>query len=57
MWNLLSKESNKKDAKIIILETFFNSENQKRAVERAARESAHEQKVLVERYQQEMVKQ
>ena len=44
----------KEEAKTVILRTFFNSASQKKAVTQAARESAEDQKELVERYHKEL---
>ena len=44
-----------KEAKDFILKEFFNSKNQKRAVMRAAKESAEDQKMLMRKYN-ELVK-
>ncbi len=51
MLNIFSiKKNKKKEAKEVILKEFFNSSDQKKAVSKAARESAEDQKVLVEKY-------
>ena len=49
---LFSKNQRNKDEQIkkIILKTFFSFSNQKKAIERAARESAKDQKDLMEKY-------
>lgn len=55
MWNLLSKSKKaRKDEELkqVILKEYFNSANQKKAVTQAARESALDQRRLVERYTQ-----
>ena len=51
MW--FSKKNNKEqEAKKIILKRFFNSERQKKDVKRAARDSAKEQRALIDRYKE-----
>ena len=52
MFNILcqKKNSDKEEAKTFILKEFFNSANQKKAVVRAARESAEDQKELLDKY-------
>lgn len=55
MWNLSNKK-NKSDAKDIVLKELFNASTQKKAITRAARESAEDQRMLVERYN-EMLRQ
>lgn len=52
MKNIFSKSKGKKEqaAKEIVLKEFFNSAQQKKAVVKAARESAKDQKILIERY-------
>ncbi len=51
MW--FSKKNNKEqEAKKIVLKRFFNSERQKKDVKRAARDSAKEQRALVDRYKE-----
>lgn len=51
MLNIFSIRNNKKqEAKEVILKEFFNSSDQKKAVSKAARESAKDQRVLVEKY-------
>lgn len=51
MLNIFSIGNKKKqEAKEAILKEFFNSSDQKKAVSKAARESANDQKVLVEKY-------
>ncbi len=54
MFSILFKTKNKRkeEAKKLILKEFFNSADQKKAVFRAAKESAEEQKMLVARYRQ-----
>ncbi len=56
MWNMFCTQANmaKEEAKTVILRTFFNSASQKKAVTQAARESAEDQKELVERYHKEL---
>lgn len=55
MWNLSNKK-NKADAKDIVLKELFNASTQKKAITRAARESAEDQRAVVERYN-EMLRQ
>ena len=43
--------SEKRQAKDILLKELFNSSKQKKAIRRAARESAKDQRDLVEKYQ------
>ena len=50
MQNISTKRKNKNDAKTFILKRFFNAATQKRAVIRAARESAEDQKILIDKY-------
>lgn len=50
MWNIFTKKSNKEKAKQAILKDFFSASKQKKAIARAARESAKDQKMLVEKY-------
>jgi len=53
MWKFFSfsnKKSEPQEIKTFILKEFFNSANQKKAVTRAARESAEDQKLLVAEY-------
>ena len=52
MFNIFSNigKNKKQEAKEAILREFFNSSDQKKAVSKAARESAKDQKVLVEKY-------
>lgn len=50
MWNILIKKNSKEKAKQAILREFFDASKQKKAIEKAARESANDQKALVERY-------
>lgn len=45
-----NKDKRKEEAKKLILKEFFNSADQKRAVFRAAKESAEDQRMLVVRY-------
>lgn len=47
---LFKNTDKKKEAKKLILKEFFNSADQKKAVLRAARESAEDQRMLVVRY-------
>ncbi|MFA6974124.1 MAG: hypothetical protein WC238_05305 [Parcubacteria group bacterium] len=46
------KKSSKEEAKQVILREFFNSSEQKKAVTRAARESAKDQLAILEKYQE-----
>ncbi len=55
MW-FSKKKSEQEEAKRIVLKRFFNSERQKRDVKRAAKESAKEQRALMDRYR-ELVRQ
>jgi len=51
MWKLFSfGQNNEKDLKTFVLKEYFNSASQKKAVVRAARESAEDQRILVEKY-------
>ncbi len=52
MWKILtsSKKQNERDAKQIVLKEFFNYAVQKKAVKKAARESARDQQILVSKY-------
>lgn len=50
------KNDQKEEAKTFILKEFFNSASQKKAVVRAARESAEDQRELLDRYKK-LVKQ
>lgn len=43
-------QNRKEEAKRIILKELFNSREQKKAILKAARESANDQKTLVEKY-------
>ncbi len=45
-----NKDKQKEEAKKLVLREFFNSADQKKAVLRAAKESAEDQKILVARY-------
>lgn len=45
-----NKDKRKEGAKKLILKEFFNSADQKRAVLKATKESAEDQKMLVARY-------
>jgi len=45
-----NKKSKDQKIKEVILKEFFNSSDQKKAVSKAARESAEDQKVFVEKY-------
>lgn len=49
--SLLSFGSEKRQAKDILLKELFGSSKQKKAIRRAARESAKDQRDLVEKYQ------
>jgi len=55
MFTLFKKESSKtakkKELKTLLLKEVFNSGSQKKAVVRAARESAKDQQRVVEKYQ------
>lgn len=51
MWNIFNK-NNKEEAKQAILKEFFNSTKQKKAVTKAAKESAKDQKALVDKYRE-----
>lgn len=53
MWGFFSTNSKKKEkeAKAVILKQFFGFSEQKKAVAKAARESAKDQRMLVEKYQ------
>jgi len=44
------KNNREKEAKDIILKEFFNDSNQKKAINKAARESAQDQKDLLNKY-------
>lgn len=46
----INKKSKNQKAKEAVLKGFFGSSDQKRAITKAARESANDQKVLVEKY-------
>ncbi|MDP3957726.1 MAG: hypothetical protein Q8Q10_04465 [bacterium] len=52
MWSLFSnnKKNKEKEAKAVILKEYFSFSDQKKAVTKAARESAADQRVLVEKY-------
>lgn len=51
--SMFNKKSTKnQEAKKVILKEYFNSGNQKKVITRAARESAKDQNILLERYQQ-----
>lgn len=53
MWNNIftkSKKNSKEEAKQVILKEFFSAEKQKKAVTKAARESAKDQKAIVKKY-------
>lgn len=51
MWNIFAKKNNnKEDAKQVILREFFSVAKQKKAIEKAARESAKDQRMLVDKY-------
>lgn len=50
MWNNIFTKTKKEEAKKIILKEFFNSAAQKKAITKAARESAKDQRELVEKY-------
>jgi competence protein ComGF len=54
MWyNFFNNKKRKKQlAKEAVLKEFFNFSDQKKAVAKAARESAKDQRVLVEKYRQ-----
>lgn len=49
---ILSKiyKNKNQEAKRAILKEFFNSSDQKKAISKAARDSAKDQKILVEKY-------
>jgi hypothetical protein len=49
MWNIFNKK-NQEDARRVILKEFFSPTKQKKAVTKAARESAKDQKALVKKY-------
>jgi hypothetical protein len=44
------KKNKNQEAKETILKEFFNYSDQKKAITKAARESANDQKILVEKY-------
>ena len=46
----INKKSKNQKAKEAVLKGFFSSSDQKKAITKAARESANDQKVLVEKY-------
>jgi len=46
----LVKRGKNEEARDIILKEFFNYSDQKKAISRAARESADDQKTLIEKY-------
>lgn len=50
MWNNIFTKTKKEEAKKIIFKEFFNSAAQKKAITRAVRESAKDQRELVEKY-------
>jgi len=52
MWNIFSsnKVKKEKEAKEAVFKQFFNFSDQKKAVAKAARESAEDQRILVEKY-------
>lgn len=50
MWDYIFKTKKENEAKQIILKEFFNSTAQKKAILKAARESAKDQRDLVEKY-------
>lgn len=52
-----SGKGKKDEARKIILKEFFNYSDQKKAVNKAARESAEDQKSLIDRYDKIMMKQ
>lgn len=56
MLNHFRINQRKSEAKEIILKELFNASTQKKAITRAARESAEDQRMLVERYN-EMLRQ
>lgn len=49
MFNFVKKDKNK-EARKAILKEYFNSENQKKIITRAARESAEDQNILLTKY-------
>ncbi len=51
MWGIFSKRKQEQKAREIILKYFFNSANQKKAMEKAARESVNDQEKLLQKYQ------
>lgn len=46
----ISKKGKNQEAKKAVLKEFFNYSDQKKAITKAARESANDQKILVEKY-------
>lgn len=50
MWNSIFTKTKKEEAKKIILKELFNSAAQKKSITKAARESAKDQRELVEKY-------
>lgn len=50
MLNLFTKKSNKEQARQAILKEFFSPSEQKKAIRKAARESANDQRMLIKKY-------
>ena len=50
MWNIFTKKNNKEEQKQAILKELFSPAKQKKAIEKAARESAKDQRILVDKY-------
>lgn len=47
-------KNNNKGLKRVLLDTFFNPRDQRRVIEHAVRESAKDQRRIMERYEQKM---
>lgn len=45
-----SKRNDERKAKEAILREFFNSADQKKAIEKAAKESAKDQRIMIDKY-------
>ncbi|MDO8575864.1 MAG: hypothetical protein Q7R90_00950 [bacterium] len=53
MWKILwFGKTDDMETKAFVLKEYFNSSNQKKAVVRAARESAEDQRMLVDKYRE-----
>lgn len=50
-----NKQNSKKELKKELLDTFFNPREQRRAIEYAVRESAKDQRRVMERYGQKII--